>query len=66
MNQARKKQVIIGLISGLIVGFGIAAITQFWWWLPTGVILGLASGLIMNTPDENPKTQKDRKRGSGK
>ncbi|WP_217133881.1 HPP family protein [Leucobacter chinensis] len=48
--RARKKQIIVGLVSGAVTGVIISALTQFWWWLPTGIILGLASGMLMKPP----------------
>ncbi|MDA3147507.1 HPP family protein [Leucobacter sp. UCMA 4100] len=48
--RARKKQIIVGLVSGAVTGVIISALTQFWWWLPTGMILGLASGMLMKPP----------------
>lgn len=47
---ARKKQIIVGLISGAVTGVIISALTEFWWWLPTGMILGVASGMLMKPP----------------
>jgi hypothetical protein len=54
--QARRKQVIVGLIMGLIVGVVISWLTEFWLWLPAGLALGLASGYILTPPaDPGPK-----------
>lgn len=50
--QARRKQIIVGLVVGLIVGVVIAYLTQFWMWLAAGIILGLASGAILRPPQE--------------
>lgn len=50
---ARRKQVIIGLIVGLIFGVLISWLTTFWLWLPAGLGLGLATGYIMKPPPEN-------------
>lgn len=49
---ARRKQIIVGLVMGAIVGVVISAISQFWLWLPAGLALGLAVGAIMKPPSE--------------
>ncbi len=49
--EARRKQIIIGLVMGAVVGVVIGAITQFWLWLPAGLALGLATGAIMKPPE---------------
>ena len=48
--QARRKQIIVGLVMGAIVGVVISLLTQFWLWLPAGLALGLATGAIMKPP----------------
>ncbi|XPP27500.1 MAG: HPP family protein [Leucobacter sp.] len=48
--EARRKQIIIGLVMGLIIGVVISALTQFWLWLPAGLAVGLATGAIMKPP----------------
>lgn len=47
---ARRKQIIVGVVMGIIVGVVISALTQFWFWLPAGIALGLAVGAIMKPP----------------
>ena len=49
---ARRKQIIVGLVMGAVVGVVISAISQFWLWLPAGLALGLAVGVIMKPPSE--------------
>lgn len=58
--QARRKQVIVGLIMGLIVGVVISWLTEFWLWLPAGLALGLASGYILKPPAD-PDSKKNKK-----
>lgn len=48
--EARRKQIIVGLVMGIIVGVVISALTTFWYWLPAGIALGLATGAIMKPP----------------
>ncbi len=50
--QARRKQIIVGLVMGAVMGIIISALTQFWLWLPAGLALGLATGAIMKPPAE--------------
>lgn len=50
--QARRKQIIVGLVMGLIMGLVISFFTEFWYWLPAGLALGLASGAIIKPPTE--------------
>lgn len=50
--QARRKQIIVGLIMGAIMGVVLGALTQFWFWLPAGLAMGLATGAIMKPPAE--------------
>jgi len=50
--QARRKQIILGLVVGAIVGTVLGALTQFWLWLPAGLAFGLAVGAIMKPPQE--------------
>ena len=50
--EARRKQVIVGIVVGAIVGIVISFFTQFWLWLPAGIALGLASGAIIKPPAE--------------
>lgn len=50
--QARRKQVIIGLVMGAIVGAVLGFFTQFWLWVPAGLAMGLATGVIMKPPAE--------------
>lgn len=52
-ERARRKQIIVGLIMGAIVGTVIAAFTQFWLYLPAGIALGLATGAIMKPPQNS-------------
>lgn len=48
--EARRKQVLLGLAVGAVVGVGISLLTTFWLWLPAGLALGLATGAIMKPP----------------
>lgn len=50
--QARRKQVILGLVMGLIVGGVLAFFTQFPLWIAAGAAMGLATGMIMKPPAE--------------
>jgi len=47
---ARRKQIIVGLVMGLIGGLGISYFATFWYWLPAGLAFGLAVGAIMKPP----------------
>lgn len=51
-QRARRKQFIVALVIGAVVGVVIAALTQFWLWLPAGLAMGLATGAIMKPPTE--------------
>lgn len=48
--EARRKQIILGLVMGAIVGVLVSWLTEFWYWLPAGLALGLATGAIMKPP----------------
>lgn len=50
--EARRKQILLGLAIGAVVGVGLSLLTQFWLWLPAGLALGLATGAIMKPPAE--------------
>lgn len=50
--EARRKQIIVGLVMGAIVGVVLGALTQFWLWLPAGLAFGLAVGAIMKPPQQ--------------
>lgn len=50
--QARRKQMIVGIIMGTVMGVLLGALTQFWLWVPAGVAMGLATGAIMKPPAE--------------
>lgn len=50
--EARRKQIFLGLAVGAVVGVGISLLTTFWYWLPAGLALGLATGAIMKPPAE--------------
>lgn len=47
---ARRKQMIVALIMGAVVGLVLSLLTQFWLWLPAGLAMGLATGAIMKPP----------------
>ncbi|MEB4614114.1 HPP family protein [Leucobacter sp. M11] len=51
-QHARRKQMIVALIMGAIMGTVLGLLTQFWWWLPAGLAMGLATGAIMKPPAE--------------
>ncbi|PRI11596.1 hypothetical protein [Leucobacter massiliensis] len=48
--EARRKQIIVGIVIGAVMGVVISALTTFWLWLPAGIALGLASGAIIKPP----------------
>ncbi|MGO1538665.1 MAG: HPP family protein [Leucobacter sp.] len=50
--KARKKQIIVGLVMGAVVGLVLALLTQFWLWLPAGFAMGLATGALMKPPSK--------------
>jgi len=50
--EARRKQILIGLAMGAVMGIVLGALTQFWLWLPAGLAFGLAVGAIMKPPAE--------------
>lgn len=52
-GRARRKQIVVGIIMGAIVGTVIALFTQFWLYLPAGIALGLATGAIMKPPQNS-------------
>ncbi|CAG7616941.1 HPP family protein [Leucobacter soli] len=47
---ARRKQVLLGLAVGAVVGAGIGWLSESWWAVLVGLTLGLATGLIMKPP----------------
>lgn len=49
---ARRKQMIVALIIGAVMGVILGALTQFWLWVPAGLAMGLATGAIMKPPAE--------------
>lgn len=49
---ARRKQIILGIVMGVIVGAVLGYLTEFWWWLPAGVAMGLATGAMMKPPEK--------------
>lgn len=50
--EARRKQIIVGIVMGAIMGVVLGGLTQFWLWLPAGLAMGLATGAIMKPPAE--------------
>lgn len=48
--EQRRKQILLGLAMGAVMGIVISALTTFWYWLPAGLALGLATGVIMKPP----------------
>ncbi|QZY52883.1 HPP family protein [Leucobacter tenebrionis] len=50
--RARRKQIIVALVIGAVVGVVISALTEFWLWLPAGLAMGLATGAIMKPPSD--------------
>lgn len=50
--EARRKQIFVGIIMGAVIGVVISALTEFWYYLPAGIALGLATGAIMKPPAE--------------
>lgn len=48
MTPSRRRQLIVGLVVGAIVGVGISLLTGFWLWLAAG----LATGALMKPPGE--------------
>ncbi|WP_336659004.1 HPP family protein [Leucobacter sp. USHLN153] len=50
--RARRKQIIVGLVMGAIIGVVLSALTEFWLWLPAGLAMGLATGAIMKPPTD--------------
>lgn len=58
---ARRKQMIFALILGAVVGLVLSLLTEFWLWLPSGLVMGLATGAIMKPPgDEGSGTASSR------
>lgn len=53
--EARRKQVIVSVIMGAIVGGVIWWLTTFWMWFPAGLLVGLATGYLIKPPAEPPK-----------
>ena len=51
-SAARRKQMIVALVMGAVVGLVLSLLTQFWLWLPAGLAMGLATGAIMKPPQE--------------
>lgn len=50
--RAKRKQMIVAIVIGAIVGGLLWWLTEFWMWLPAGVAMGLATGAIMKPPTE--------------
>ncbi len=48
--EARRKQVLLGLAMGAVMGLILWYFTQFWMWFPAGLTVGLATGVIMKPP----------------
>lgn len=50
LDRARKQQLLVGLIVGVIVGVLVSLMSQFWLWLPAGVIFGTVVGAFTKPP----------------
>ena len=50
---ARRKQMIVALVMGAVMGLILSLLTQFWLWLPAGLAMGLGTGAIMKPPPES-------------
>lgn len=50
--EARRKQVIVSIIMGAIMGGVIWWLTTFWMWLPAGILVGLATGYLLKPPED--------------
>ena len=53
--EARRKQVIVSVIMGAIVGGVIWWLTTFWMWFPAGLLVGLATGYLIKPLAEPPR-----------
>lgn len=51
-EKARRNQIIVGLVMGVIIGLVISWLTQFWLWLAAGVVLGFVTGVLMKPPPQ--------------
>ncbi|HUH53794.1 MAG TPA: HPP family protein [Microbacteriaceae bacterium] len=51
-EKARRNQIIIGLVMGVIVGVVISWLTQFWLWLAAGIVLGFVTGVLLKPPQQ--------------
>ncbi|WP_449278115.1 HPP family protein [Leucobacter sp. GX24907] len=47
---ARRKQMIVAVSIGTVMGIVLAVLGQFWMWIPAGIAMGLATGAIMKPP----------------
>lgn len=45
-----RKQIAVGIVMGVLTGIVIGALTGFWWWVPAGIAVGLAAGVIIKPP----------------
>ena len=45
-----RKQMILGIGMGIFFGVLISWLTGFWYWLPAGIAVGVASGAILKPP----------------
>lgn len=55
--EARRKQVIVAIIVGAIMGGVIWWLTTFWMWFPAGILVGLATGYLIKPPEDTSKKQ---------
>ena len=46
----QQKQMIVAVAFGLVMGVAIAWLAGFWMWIPAGICVGLATGVLMKPP----------------
>ncbi|HLP22865.1 MAG TPA: HPP family protein [Microbacteriaceae bacterium] len=46
----QRRQMLVAIVMGAIVGGVLAWLAGFWMWFPAGLAVGLATGAIMKPP----------------